>query len=86
MVATGRFTIRALVFQTAKNRTLVATKRSRESMWDLNQNCRQKVFTLGGCTFAHGDLTFSKFDKISTDYRISYFNLEGMLPVATAMF
>jgi len=25
MVATGRFTIRALVFQTAKNRTLVAT-------------------------------------------------------------
>jgi len=29
-------------FQTAKNRTQVTTRRSRESMWALNQNRRQK--------------------------------------------
>jgi len=52
-------------------------------MWDLNQNRRQNVFTLGG---VHRDLTFWKFEKISTDYNVSYFNLEGMLPVATGVF
>ena len=78
---------RFLLFQIAKNRTQVATKRSRKSMWDLNQNRRQKVFTIAGFTFAYaGHLTFWKCYKISTDYSVSYFNLEGMLPVATGVF
>jgi len=77
---------RLLLFQSAKNRTQVATKRSRESMWDLNQNRCQKVVIIGGFTFGHGDLTFWKLDKISTDYSVSYFNLEWMLPVATGVF
>ena len=45
-------------------------------MWDLNQNRRQKVFTIGGFTFAQRDLTIWKFDEISTDYSVTYFNLE----------
>jgi len=47
-------------------------------MWDLNQNRRQNVFAIGGFVFAQRDLTFWKFDKISTDYSFSYFNLEGL--------
>jgi len=47
----------------------------------LNQNRHQKVFIIGGFTFDHRDLTFSKFDKISTAYSVSYFNLDGMLTV-----
>jgi len=69
---------RLLLFQTAKNRTQVATRRSPESMWDLNQNRRQKVFTIGGFTFAQRVLTFWKFDKIFTDYSVSYLNLQGL--------
>jgi len=69
---------RLLLFQTAKNRTQVATKQSFKSMWDLNQNRHQKIFTIGGFTFAQRDLTFWKFDKISTYYSVSYFNLEGL--------
>jgi len=54
-------------------------------MWYLNQNRRQKVFTLGGFTFAQQDLTFWKFDKITTDYSVSYFNLEGLSEPANAL-
>ena len=85
VVATGRFTIRAFVtFQTVKNRTQVATRRSRKSMWDLNQNRRQKVFTIRDFAFAQRKLTFWKLDKISTDYSVSYFNLEGLSEPTTA--
>jgi len=38
----------------------------------------QKVFTIGGFTFAQQNLTFCKFDKISTDYNLSCCNLEGL--------
>ena len=49
-------------------------------MWDLNQNRPRKVFTNKGLhfTFAKRDLTFCKFDKSSTDYTASCFNLEGL--------
>ena len=47
-------------------------------MWDLSQNRRQKVIAVGGFTFAQRDLTFWKFDKISTDYSVLYVNLEGL--------
>jgi len=47
-------------------------------MWAFNQNRRQKVFTIGGFTFPQQDLKFWKFDKISTDYSVSYFNLEEL--------
>jgi len=76
-LVSSRFS-RLLLFQTAKNRTHVTTRRSRESMWYLSQNRRQKVFTIGGFAFAQRDLTFWTFDKISTDYSVSYFNLEGL--------
>jgi len=53
-------------------------------MWYLHQNSRQKVFTIGGFTSAQWDLTFWKFDKKSTDYSVSYFNLEGLGEAAYA--
>ena len=53
-------------------------------MWGLNQNRRQKAFTIGGFTFAQWDLTFWTFDKISTDYSVSYFNLMGLSEPAKA--
>jgi len=74
----GSWFTRLLLFQTVKNRTQAATRRSPESMWDLNQKRRQKVFTIGCFTFAQRVLTVWKFDKIFTDYSVSYLNLEGL--------
>ena len=75
MVVTSRFTIRAFVDET------VTRKCVRFIPEPLPESLHYRGFT-----FAHGDLTFWKFDKISTDYSVSHFTLEGILPVATEVF
>ena len=76
MVATPRFTMCVFVI-ISDCKESNATKSSRERMWALNQNRRQKVFNSGALHLRRRTWHSEIFIKSPLNYSVSYFDLEG---------